>query len=183
VSKDLPPPPTIDPAAPMIARTDRIVIDQPLQAFWDWSLTTPLESILPATGALPGVVGTTQLTPGDWGVPGARRAVHLSDGSGCAEQILEASPPEHFRYQVWGYTTAAARPVAYAIGEFRYRALDPARTELTWTYAFRLRRDRFPGILGPLGRWLMRIVFLDGAYAVLMHDTLKAMKAGAGREA
>jgi hypothetical protein len=51
------------------------------------------------------------------------------------------------------------------------------RTEVVWTYAFRLRSDRFPGFLGPLGRWLLRVVFLDRAYAVLMRETLKAMKA------
>ena len=182
VAQDRPAPPAIDPRAPMIARTDRIVIDRPLKAFWDWSLATPLQDILPSTGALPGVVGTTQLTPGDWGVAGARRNVHLSDGSGCTEQILEASPPEHFRYQVWDYTTAAARPLAYAIGEFRYRAVDHSRTELIWTYAFRLRDDRFPGVLGPVGRWLLRVTFLDHAYATLMRDTLKAMKAKAERD-
>jgi hypothetical protein len=178
---DLPVPPEVDPAAPMIARTERIVIDCAVAAFWDWSVTSPLESILPATGALPGVVGTTPLTPGEWGVPGARRTVHLSDGSSCTEQILAADPPEGFRYQVWGYTTAAARPIAYAIGEFRHVARGASRTEVVWTYAFRLRGDRFPGILGPLGRWLLKVAFLDRAYAVLMRETLKGMKAGAER--
>jgi hypothetical protein len=178
---DLPPPPAVDPAAPMIARTERIVIEAPIAAFWDWSLKTPLESILTQTGGLPGVVGTTPLTPGEWGVPGERRIVRLSDGSSCTEQILEADPPHGFRYQVWDYSTAAARPIAYAVGEFRHVALDAGRTEVVWTYAFRLRGDRFPGMLGPLGRRLMKTVFLDRAYATLMRETLKAMKAGAER--
>src|SRR5947208_11517895 len=132
---DLPPPPAIDPAAPMIARTDRIVVDRPRQALFDWNMAQKLEDSLPATGALPGVVGTTQLTPGDWGVSGARRIVHLSDGASATEQILEMTPGEQFRYQVWDYTTAAARPIAYAIGEFRYVAVDAATTEVVWTYA------------------------------------------------
>lgn len=178
---DLPPPPVIDPAAPMIARTERIVVDCPLQRFWDWSVTVALESILTGAGGLPGAVRTTPLNQGPWGVPGARRVVHLSDGSSCTEQILEATPPHGFRYQVWDYSTAAARPIAYAIGEFRHLALDATRTEIVWTYAFRLRGDRFPGALGPLGRWLLKIVFLDRAYAALMRGTLKAMKAGAER--
>lgn len=181
--KDLPPPPAIDPAAPMIARTDRIAIDRDPKAFAEWSRTTKLEDSLPATGALPGVVGTTQLTPGEWGGVGARRQVHLSDGGSATEQILEEIPGERFRYIVWDYTTAAAKPIHYAIGEFRYRALDGGRTEVTWTYAFRLRPDRFPGFLGPLGRWLLKVAFLDRAYAVLMRETLKAMKAGAERAA
>ena len=55
---------------------------------------------------------------------GARRLVHLSDGSRATEQILEFVPGDRLRYQVWDYTTATARPIHYAIGEFRYVALD-----------------------------------------------------------
>jgi hypothetical protein len=176
---ELAPPPAIDPAAPMIARTDRIVIDRDPMTFSEWSRTAKLEDSLPATGRLPGVVGATQLTPGEWGGAGARRLVRLSDGGSATEQVLEDVPGERFRYQVWDYTTAAARPIHYAIGEFRYRALEGGRMELIWTYAFRLRPNRFPGFLGPVGRWLLKVAFLDRAYAVLMRETLKAMKAGA----
>lgn len=178
----LTPPPAIDPAAPMIARTDRIVIERPAKALFDWNMAQKLEDNLPATGALPGVVGTTQLTPGAWGVPGARRIVHLSDGGSATEQVLEVIPGERFRYQVWDYTTAAARPIAFAIGEFSYVPLDARRTEIVWTYAFRLRGNRFPGVLGPLGRWLLKVAFLDRAYAVLMRETLNSMKIAAERE-
>ncbi len=176
---DLPPPPPIDPNAPMISRTERIVVDRPVRAFWDWSVAAPLESIITGVGGLPGVVGTTPLTPGAWGTAGERRIVNLADGSSCTEQILAATPPDGFRYQVWDYSTAAARPVAYALGEFRHLPLEGGRTEVVWTYAFRLRGDRFPGFLGPLGRMLMKAAFLDRAYAALMRETLKAMKAGA----
>ena len=178
----LEPPPTIDPAAPMIARTDRIVVARTPQALCEWMMMSKLEDSLPDTGALPGVIGTTLLTPA-WGVVGARRKVHLSDGGSATEQILDFAAGERFRYQDWDYTTEAARPIRYAIGEFRYLALDGGRTELTWTYAFRLRGDRFPGFLGPLGRWLLKVAFLDRAYAVLMRETLKATKAGAERAA
>ena len=173
---DLAPPPVIDPAAPMIARTDRIVVDLPPLALSEKMKTAKLEDQLTETRGLPGVVGTTQLTPGEWGGAGARRMVHLSDGGSATEQVLEYVPGEGFRYQVWDYTTAAARPIAYAIGEFRYLPLPGDRTEVVWTYAFRLRNDRFPGFLGPLGRWLLKTAFLDRAYAVLMSETLKAMK-------
>jgi hypothetical protein len=173
---ELAPPPVIDLAAPMIARTDRMVVDRAPRALSDLMLAAKLEDQLPATRGLPGVVGTTLLTPGEWGEPGARRMVHLSDGASATEQILDNVPGERFRYVVWDYTTAAARPIAYAIGEFRYQPLAGDRTEVVWTYAFRLRTDRFPGFLGPLGRWLLRVAFLDRAYAVLMRETLKAMK-------
>jgi hypothetical protein len=180
---ELAPPPVIDPAAPMIARTDRIVVERTPAALFEWMQTAKLEDSLPKTGALPGVVGTTLLTPGAWGVTGARRKVHLSDGGSATEQILELIPGERFRYQVWDYTTAAAAPILYAIGEFRYLPLAGGRTEIEWTYAFRLRTNRFPGVLGPLGRWLLKVAFLDRAYAVLMRETLKATKAGAERAA
>lgn len=162
----------------MIARTERIVIARPPHALHDWMSSVPLEAQLPATPRLPGVVGTTLLTK-TWGEVGSRRIVHLSDGAQATEQILQLEPGERFRYVVWDYTTPAARPIAYAIGEFRFRPVDGERTELIWTYAFRLRGDRFPGILGPLGRWLMRVAFLDTAYAELMREALKTTKAGA----
>ena len=176
---ELAPPPAVDPGAPMIARTERIVIERPVRVLSDWMRTAKLEDQLRPTKGLPGVVGATQLTPGPWGDPGARRIVHLSDGASATEQVLEFIPAERFRYLVWDYTTAAARPIAYAVGEFRYVALDSGRTELVWTYAFRLRPNRFPGMLGGLGRWLMRVAFLDRAYATLMRTTLAAIKAGA----
>ena len=168
----------MDPAAPMISRTDRIVVDRTPQALCHWMMTSKLEDSLPDTGALPGVIGTTLLTP-TWGVVGARRVVHLSDGGSATEQILEFVAGERFRYQVWDYTTAAAKPILYAVGEFRYTPLDGGRTELSWTYSFRLRSNRFPGFLGPLGRWLLKTVFVDRPYAVLMRETLKATKTGA----
>jgi hypothetical protein len=107
--------------------------------------------------------------------------VRLTDGAETTEQVLE-NTPERFRYQVWNYTTAAAKPIAYALGEFRFAPLDGgARTEPAWTYAFRLRSDRFPGALGALGRALMRMAFIDGAYAELMRTALAAIKGGLER--
>ncbi|HXA37464.1 MAG TPA: SRPBCC family protein [Phenylobacterium sp.] len=174
---DLPPPPAIDPDAPMIARTERIVVDRPPQAVSDWVVLGALEEMVLPTKRLPGVAGVTPLTPGPWGTPGGRRIVRLTDGAQTTEQVVVRTP-ELFRYQVWNYTTPAARPVAYAIGEFRFAPLDGgARTELAWTYAFRLRGDRLPGSLGGLGRALMRIAFLDSAYAELMRTALKAIRA------
>ena len=56
------------------------MVERTPKALFDWMMTSKLEDSLPDTGALPGVVGTTLLTPGAWGVVGARRKVHLSDG-------------------------------------------------------------------------------------------------------
>jgi hypothetical protein len=43
----LPPPPIIDPAAPMIARTDRIVVGLPPLALAERMLTAKLEDQIP----------------------------------------------------------------------------------------------------------------------------------------
>jgi len=173
---DLAPPPTIDPKAPMIARTERIVVPRPPAQAFDYVVGGPLEAMIPATRQLPGVTGVTPLTPGPWGGVGGRRHVHLTDGSQTTEQVLETVRGERFRYEVWDYSTAAGKPIAYALGEFLFKPLEGGRTEIVWTYAFRLRGDMFPGSLGPLGRWLMRLVFLDTAYARLMRAALAAIR-------
>ena len=169
-------PPPIDPAAPMIARTERIVVSRPADAAYAYTVGGPLKAMIPKTKALPSVTGVTLLTPGPWGGVGERRHVHLSDGSQTTEQVLDATPGERFRYEVWDYSTAAGKPIAYALGEFRFTALDGARTEIAWTYAFRLRSDVFPGNLGGLGRWLMQKAFIDGPYARLMQASLVAIR-------
>ena len=160
----------------MIARTERIVVNRPAPAVFDYVVGGPLAEMIPVTRQLPGVTGVTPLTPGPWGGVGERRIVHLTDGSQTTEQVLEATSPGTFRYQVWDYSTVAAKPIAYALGEFLFKPLDGGRTEIVWTYAFRLRGNIFPGNLGGFGRWLMRRVFLDTAYARLMQATLAAIR-------
>lgn len=178
------PPPPIEAGAPTIARTERIVVARPPAETYAYVVEGPLDAMIPATRRLPGVTGTTPLTPGPWGAVGGQRHVHLSDGSRTTEQVIEAVPGERFRYQVWDYTTAAGKPIAYALGEFLFRPLDGgARTEIAWTYAFRLRPGVFPGNLGGFGRWLMTKVFLDGPYADLMRTSLAAIKAQLERAA
>jgi hypothetical protein len=174
-------PPQIDPAAPMIARTERIVVARPAAQVSRYVVETDLSRQVLATRRLPGVVSVTPLTPGPWGAVGERRVVCLSDGGQTTEQVLGLSA-DGFRYQVWDYTTAAARAIAYGLGEFRFVDLGEGRTEVVWTYAFRLRDDVFPGNLGGLGRGLMKMAFLDTAYAELMRTALKAIKDGVERD-
>ncbi|MET0272566.1 MAG: SRPBCC family protein [Phenylobacterium sp.] len=169
------PHPEIIPGAAMVAHTEQILVQGRPQDVIARVDAAPLEAVLPKTRDLPGVIGTHDLTPPPFHAPGSRRIVCLSDGAQAVEQVLERDPLQ-FRYVVWNYTTAAARPVDYAIGHFRYEDAGDGKTRIIWTYAFRLRSDRFPGVLGGLGRWLMKAAFLDRAYAVLMRETLAAMK-------
>ena len=98
------------------------------------------------------------------------------------EQVLEnarTATAWRFRYVVWGYTTLAARPLRYGLGDFEYVAEDD-RTRLTWTYSFELRPDAFPGFLGVgLGGALLKLAFLGGPYATWMKAGLAAIKEGA----
>jgi hypothetical protein len=177
-AEPLAPPPAIQPGAAMIARTEQVVIDRPPAEVFTYVVGGPLEKMIPVTRRLPGVAGTTLLTPGAWGDVGARRHVHLTDNSRTTEQVLECAPGQRFRYEVWDYSTAAAKPIAYALGDFRFEAAGVGeRTDLIWTYAFRLRPDIFPGNLGGLGRFLMQMAFIDTAYAELMRAALAAIKA------
>ena len=114
--------------------------------------------------------------------PGARRLVCLSDGSTLTEQLLANeifSDRAVFRYIVWNYSTAAARPIRYAVGEFIRTSASDGGTDVRWTYAFKMNRNRFPGLLGFIGDALFRSSFLDTRYAKMMRETLAADKARA----
>jgi hypothetical protein len=174
------PPPTPAPLEQLIARTEEVVIARPMAVVLA-SDAVPLEQAVQSGGDLPRVIGTHNLTPGFDG-PGSRRMVCLSDGSTLLEQVLvrEAAPTSaRFRYVVWNYTSPTARPIQYAVGEFRRTERADGTTHVRWTYAFRLRGDRFPGALGPVGAWLFRVSFLDRSYAAMMRGSLAGMKARA----
>ena len=169
-------PPALSATHRLAARHDSIVIARPVVQLQVALDRAELKDLLPVTRGLPGVVGVKDLTPGAFGAPGTRRLVCLSDNSVALEQVLERVDNERFRYQVWGYTSPAARAVHYAVGEFRYADLGDGRTRVDWTYSFRLDPGRPPGSLGAVGRWLFRLAFLDRAYAELMRASLEKMK-------
>jgi hypothetical protein len=138
-----------------------------------------LARAIKSPSSLPSVSGNYVLTKGEFGPVGSRQLDCLTDGSTLVEQVLvrEQSPRfYHFRYEVWNYTSEQARPIDYAIGEFHFRATGPSSTHIHWSYSFALRRDRFPGYLGPIGDFLFHISFLDGRYADMMRGTLKGYK-------
>jgi hypothetical protein len=136
----------------------------------------PLDSLLPGTDRIPAVVGTTPLNDIPFPHPGARRRVLLADGSSATEEVIENTPDKYFSYKVWGYTLASARPIQYGKGEFWYLpAGDGRATTLRWRYSFKLRANRFPGVLGPAGRFLFTKVFLDRTYSPFMKSAMQAI--------
>lgn len=168
----------------MVSRTETILVDRPLGTVL-MVVNRPLKDALHPTGSLPGVTGTYSLTQGDFGRPGSRRLVCLSDGSSTEEQVLTREHDKHsylFRYQVWNYTSRAARAIRYATGNFLFTAPNPDKTQIVWTYSFALSRDRFPGYLGRLGDLLFHLSFLDRDWAEVMRNVLNGYKTAAGNE-
>ncbi|WP_293907098.1 SRPBCC family protein [Phenylobacterium sp.] len=167
----------------LVTRVEEIVVERPLAQVMAAIAASEHADWIQEAGGLPGVKGTHVLTEhGAFDAPGSRHMVFLTDGSTIVEQVLEkvATPTEHrLRYVVWNYTSATAKPLRYGHAEFVYAALDERRTRIRWTYGFELRRDRFPGFLGPLGGPLLKAAFLNGPYAKWMRACLGHLKANA----
>ena len=175
------PHPAIAPPDQLISHTEEIVIDRPLQAVAK-AMDKPLKEAIHESKALPGVAGDFMLTKGEFGAPGSRHIVCLTDGGSVEEESLEREQSDNsawFRYIVWNYQTPKARPIAYGVGAFRTMQIDNSHTRVTWTYSFRLKEDVFPGELGALGEWLFRVGFLDREYAAMMRGVLKGYKTAA----
>jgi len=145
-------------------------------------MNKPLNEAIRQSDSLPGVSGDFMLTKGEFGAPGSRHIVCLTDGGSVEEEALEreeSGTSARFRYIVWNYQTPKARPIAYGVGEFHSLQIDDSHTRVTWTYSFSLKDDVFPGYLGELGRWLFRIAFLDRDYAAMMRGVLAGYKTAA----
>jgi hypothetical protein len=176
------PAPNIEPEK-LVEHVEEIIIDRPLDVVMAEGNRTSLEKTMHRTSTLPGVSGTHTLH-GTWPEPGALRVTCLTDGGSTEEQVVanaRSGNTHHFRYEVWNYTTPQARPIIYGVGDFVETDLGDGRTRIHWTYAFRLRPDRFPGYFGPLGSMLFRIFYLDTRYAELMRGALAVRKANAER--
>ena len=175
------PAPAVAGVKELVSHTEEINIDRSLSVVLN-SLDKPLEDTIHKTNSLPGVSGSYMLTKGEFGAPGSRRLNCLSDGTSLVEQVLESERNNstfRFRYVVWNYTTEKARPIEYGVGNFLYSGIGRGRTHVTWTYSFQLNRHRFPGYLGALGAFLLRVRFLNGEYADLMRDVLAGIKSDA----
>lgn len=162
----------------LVSHTEVIEIPRPFSVVSD-AMNKPLEKTINKSDSLPGVSGEYMLTQGEFGPPGSRHIVCLTDGTITEEEALEhedSATSSHFRYIVWNYTTPKAKPISYGVGDFRTVQLDPGHTRITWTYSFRLKDDVFPGEFGGFGRWLFRVRFLDSEYAAMMKDVLNRYK-------
>lgn len=176
------PPPAVAGPDKLVSHTEEIVIDRPLAVVLASVDATPLADTISGAGGLPGVAATHTLTPGPYGDTGSRHMVFLTDDTTIVEQVLErtrTASEYRWRYVVWNYTTAAAKPLRYGLSDFHYTAVGE-RTGIRWTYSFELRKDRFPGFLGvAIGGMLLKAAFLNGPYAKWMSANLAGIKARA----
>jgi hypothetical protein len=168
-------------ALALLSRSEHALVRVGRERFSHWFVTAPLERLLPGAAGIPAVTGTRPLSTALFPEPGSRRLVCLADGSTATEEVLEHEPGRRLRYIVWGYTTPAAAPIAYGVGEFRFA--DAAEgMAIHWTYSFVLKDDRFPGSLGAMGRVLFRLAFLDTRYSRFMASGMRAIGEGAMAE-
>jgi len=177
---ETPHPPVAGPEK-LVSHVESMVIDRPFPRVVAAVDALPLSRRHPAAAGLPGVADTLPLTPDGFGPVGGRHLVFLTDDTTVVEQVLENTRTDtswRFRYVVWGYTTPAAKPLRYGVGDFHYVA-EGETTRLIWTYSFGLKPDVFPGFLGVgLGGFLLKLAFLDGPYAAWMRAGLAAIKQG-----
>lgn len=166
----------LSPADRLASHEEQLVIPLPPEEVYARLNGAPLEGVLRGTDRIPAVIGTTPLNDIAFPNKGARRRVTLADGSTAVEEVIENKSDEYFSYKVWGYTLAAARPIEYGKGEFWYLPADSGQTTLRWRYSFKLRGNRFPGMLGPFGRLLFTKAFLNRTYAPFMRSSLEAIK-------
>ena len=153
-----------------------IDIDASPQVVYDWIFNTPHENFLLATDKIPGVKSTINLNNEFFRAPGSRRLVCITDKSIALEQILKNETNQGFSYVVWNYTSDVAQPIKYGRGQFWFEPKGDNSTKIRWQYAFHLKSDRFPGIIGPLGYKLFRLTFLNGPYKKFMTHSLETMK-------
>lgn len=175
---ETPHPPVAGPAK-LVSHVEEVVIDRPFAQVVQAVDAMPLSARHPAAAGLPGVGETLALNPEGFGPVGGRHLVFLTDGTTVTEQVLENSRSAtdwRFRYVVWGYTTPAAKPLRYGLGDFHYTAMGD-RTRLVWTYSFELKGNAFPGFLGVgLGGFLLKLAFLNGPYGAWMREGLASIK-------
>ena len=160
------------------------IIPIPVSRFQTWINSVSLDSLLRGTKDIPRVAGTVEFGGISFPSIGARRYVCLADGSSAVEQVVAYQENSYFAYKVGAYTLPQAQGIEYGYGEF-FMEPEGDATRLKWRYSFSLKKDRFPGNWGALGRLLFRKTFLDTKYAAFMNgavDTIKSEAESANRE-
>jgi hypothetical protein len=140
--------------------------------FRRWLEARQLVTFMPKDKGLPGVKETVPMV-GTWGGNGAIRRVHLDDGHFAFDKITDNKFPEHFQYQVFGFTNFAGRIAEYIRAELKYSEDKAGVTTLTWTYSMRPKS----AITKPVVSF-----FINNRFAPFMEATLDNMVVAANAE-
>ncbi|MEN0060893.1 MAG: SRPBCC family protein [Myxococcota bacterium] len=162
--------PEIDPDNKLRIAHHEVIIEVPVDELYAWWRQATLAELAVETEVIPKVERTEFLRGDVWQGQGTRRRVFLEDGSVATEEILADEGPARFRYQVFGYTSSAARFVEYGVGEFNLTPEGAEATRVQWTYKF--RPQTMVGKLF-LGGWVRR------NWSPWMEGYLDNMKTGA----
>src|SRR5258708_37810709 len=107
-------------AAPdqLVSHTEVIVISRPFSVVSE-AMNKPLEKTINQSDSLPGVSGDYMLTRGEFGAPGSRHIVCLTDGTSTEEEALaheDLATSPHLGYIAWNYAPPKAKSIAYRGG-------------------------------------------------------------------
>ncbi|HLT35480.1 MAG TPA: SRPBCC family protein [Enhygromyxa sp.] len=127
-----------------------------------------MPKLLRGWGPVPGVERAELLDAGGYAV-GKIRRIHNTDGSSLDEEILVHEPPSAHSYRLYGdFRGLAKLLVSEGRGDWRFVALDDARTEVSWRYQFTLT--------SPLA-WPLALPMMKVAFANMQRGTLKLLRA------
>jgi hypothetical protein len=127
-----------------------------------WLESRQIISFFPKTDKLPAITKVEVLTP-EWFKTGGQRRVTFADGTSVSERVVAYEKPKTFRYQIWGFTSAARFTVDYIVGEFAYTEEAPDKTRITWTYRI---KPKYPLLSWPVSS------FLNGTFKPIMEGAM-----------
>ncbi len=163
-----PAPPPVEPEAWHAEHvTHRIVAGRPDEVR-AWLESRQIISFFPKTDKLPAIKKVEVLTP-EWFKTGGRRRVTFVDGTTVEERVLAYEKPKTFRYQIWGFTSAARFTVDYIVGEFNYAEAGPGKTRITWTYRI---KPKWSLLSSPVSS------FLNDTFKPIMEGAMDNVAAG-----
>ncbi|MEL7487851.1 MAG: SRPBCC family protein [Pseudomonadota bacterium] len=110
-------------------------INAPLPLTFAQAVRVDIPSIMPRRGVMPGVARVDNQT-GAWDAAGQSRTMVLTDGSSAFEELTAYDLNRRFAYRVSAFSAPLSMIVAEANGDWRFTALSPDKTRITWTYGF-----------------------------------------------
>jgi hypothetical protein len=129
------PRPTIEEDASFVESSVSTDLPMPVAEYGRVSRQIKLEEVLVGSKNIPRVIRTEPLTE-SWGPVKSRRRVVLADGSTALEELVEDRGVALYQYEVWNFTSANGKYIAYAVGQFECTG-DENSTHVVWTYRFR----------------------------------------------